>query len=312
MPAAPHDVQPVDRLPRNFARFIDEIAAALETLYGEAGAREYRRNAMRWGARVIALPGTAAWVTLAPDTGEAAGLLMTRRAGALGQVTFVHVLAPWTGRGCEHALVAAGVDALERDGASRITAECLPLGPLDLDPPFAARGFHALPRLFMSRTLTGWEPPAAPASDPATPAIWPDAARVLAAAYAQHEDAALLEDVREEQAARRFLASMAAGAHGQSRPGYLRVVRREGAVAGVAAGCRLAEGVGFVMQVAVAPVWQNQGLGGTLMRDLMAAFQADGLARVALGVTATNPARRLYERLGFETARDVTAYYRDR
>jgi ribosomal protein S18 acetylase RimI-like enzyme len=65
---------------------------------------------------------------------------------------------------------------------------------------------------------------------------------------------------------------------------------------------------GFVLQAAVAPPWQGRGLGTGLLRGLAAAFRAAGLPRVTLGVTAANPARHLYARLGFETKCHTGAY----
>jgi ribosomal protein S18 acetylase RimI-like enzyme len=312
MPEAVCETVLIDQLPRSFPRFIDEMAHALADVYGPAGAREYRRHALQWGARAVADPASTAQAAIAPDSGEAIGLVMSRCAGTAGQLTFVHVLAPWTGRGVEHGLVDAAITALEHRGARRITSECLPLCPLDLDPPFAARGFQALPRLFMTHLLADACRDAPATSAPAGPADHAAAATVLAAAYRDHGDARLLEDVRDTQAAGRFLAALAAGAYGQADPDWLRVAHRDGFVVGVAAGCRIAEGLGFVMQMAVHPDWQGRGIGEALMRDLLASFRARGMERVALGVTAANPARRLYERLGFATARAVTAYYRDR
>lgn len=45
---------------------------------------------------------------------------------------------------------------------------------------------------------------------------------------------------------------------------------------------------------------RGQGLGGRLVEELLARLRAAGFTRVSLSVEAGNPARRLYERLGFE------------
>ena len=52
-----------------------------------------------------------------------------------------------------------------------------------------------------------------------------------------------------------------------------------------------------------APRWA--GLGSTLLYAVMTAAVADGQRTIGLAVTDGNPARRLYERLGFQVVREV-------
>ena len=51
--------------------------------------------------------------------------------------------------------------------------------------------------------------------------------------------------------------------------------------------------------IAVAQGWRGKGLGGRLLQELLACAHEAGLGRVSLSVSAANPAKRLYERLGF-------------
>ena len=55
------------------------------------------------------------------------------------------------------------------------------------------------------------------------------------------------------------------------------------------------------LAVAVLPQWRGRGVGSALLRRLLLAAR-ERHTRVSLSVNAANPARRLYERLGF---RDV-------
>lgn len=53
-----------------------------------------------------------------------------------------------------------------------------------------------------------------------------------------------------------------------------------------------------VVDIALLPAARGRGIGGALMRDVMQRAQAGG-RKVRIHVEATNPAQRLYQRLGF-------------
>lgn len=53
-----------------------------------------------------------------------------------------------------------------------------------------------------------------------------------------------------------------------------------------------------LMQIQVAPAWQGRGVGADIITALIAQARQEGLL-VSLRVLKGNPARRLYERLGF-------------
>lgn len=53
-----------------------------------------------------------------------------------------------------------------------------------------------------------------------------------------------------------------------------------------------------LMQIQVAPAWQGRGVGADIIDALIAHAREEGLL-VTLSVLKGNPARRLYERLGF-------------
>ena len=62
-----------------------------------------------------------------------------------------------------------------------------------------------------------------------------------------------------------------------------------------------------IMDIALLPEFRNKGLGSRLLRDLLAEGSTDG-KRVTIHVEKHNPARRLYERLGFVVVEDKGVY----
>jgi ribosomal protein S18 acetylase RimI-like enzyme len=56
------------------------------------------------------------------------------------------------------------------------------------------------------------------------------------------------------------------------------------------------------------PDWQNRGLGTTIIQDVIDRLRAPGIP-VRLQVLKVNPARRLYERLGFEIYDESDTHY---
>ena len=58
------------------------------------------------------------------------------------------------------------------------------------------------------------------------------------------------------------------------------------------------DGVLYVVDIALLPAWRGQGIGTALLRDVLAEADRRGVV-VELHVEHWNPARRLYERLGF-------------
>ena len=55
----------------------------------------------------------------------------------------------------------------------------------------------------------------------------------------------------------------------------------------------------FVVDIAVAPAWQRQGLGRRIMQALMDEVHARAPARTMVGLIADGTAYRLYEKFGF-------------
>jgi ribosomal protein S18 acetylase RimI-like enzyme len=63
-----------------------------------------------------------------------------------------------------------------------------------------------------------------------------------------------------------------------------------------------------LLDISLLPAFRAHGIGTTLMSRLLAEADAAGTP-VQLHVEPSNPARRLYERLGFEFVQDVGVYW---
>ncbi len=64
-----------------------------------------------------------------------------------------------------------------------------------------------------------------------------------------------------------------------------------------------------LIDLALMPHLRGRGIGGAILADLIAAARAAG-RKVSLQVVHHNPARRLYDRLGFRAVEDGGAYLR--
>jgi ribosomal protein S18 acetylase RimI-like enzyme len=62
-----------------------------------------------------------------------------------------------------------------------------------------------------------------------------------------------------------------------------------------------------IMDIAIAPAFRNRGIGSSLLEQLMAEAELSGRS-LSIHVEAENPARRLYERLGFIPAGQQGVY----
>ena len=63
-----------------------------------------------------------------------------------------------------------------------------------------------------------------------------------------------------------------------------------------------------IVQLQIEPTLQGQGIGGALLTEVVADAKLKGLV-VQLSVLKDNPAKRLYERLGFKVVGEGTLEY---
>ena len=305
---SPRMIEPIRRPPVNFDAFTREVSAGLESLYGEAAADDYRMKAPAAIVSSLTHPAVRAWV--ASEDGEARAMLVSAQRDGVGHITFVHVLNPYIGQGLESELAETAVSELRSCGVTGISAEPVALCALELDGVFASLGFAKVERQLMAAPLNAKPLSAALLTESVTADLrdYTRVGEIIVDAYRGHPGRELHAEVRTLAGAEGFVRTAADGAYGQTRPGFIRILRRMGRPVAAIVGCEAAPKIGFVLQVVVRPSEQGRGLGTQLMLELAHCFREAGLERIALGVTNDNPARRLYERLGFRKILPVNAY----
>ena len=309
--------------PLNFGAYIAEVAGGLEALYGAPAAEDYRRKAKAVVASNLQHPAVRAWGAMPkrrPDAGMLSpappalaapvGLLFGVLREPLAEISFVHVLREHLGQGIERALVERAVGAYRAHGVDGIVCECVPMCRLELPEVFAGLGFERIRRRLMTAPLDAPDlrRQGTGVAGPYGPDDFAEIAACLVDAYREHPGRRLHNEVHNLLNALAFVSRVDSGSYGAVRPEYQQMIWRDATCVGGAVGVEIAPGVGFVLQIFVRPDYRGQGLGTDLLRALAQAFRSAGLDRMALGVTISNPALRLYERLGFETLRDTDAY----
>ena len=202
-------------------------------------------------------------------------------------------------------------------GIRRIEAQLMTFWPGALEPVFRQEQFEAHCRLFMLLELTSAPP--LPARE--TPAIqflpWDErhfdaAAELIVRAYQDHLDSQINDQYCSQAGAVRFLRNIIhyPGCGSFQQAGSLLAFQGQaGGLCGMVLTSVVGPGVGHVTQVCVTPEFQGSGVGYELMRRGIESFRESGFNSVSLTVTAANrQAVRLYERMGFGTLKEFSAF----
>jgi ribosomal protein S18 acetylase RimI-like enzyme len=300
----------LETLPDNFPEFVGEIASGIGGLYGPRAAETYHQTARKRVQATIAHPAVDA-IAVGEDAAQGvAGFLLSVMRGTVGQIAFIHVLQRYAGQGVEQRLIEEAVRTLRAGGAEGIVSECITFCPLDLEGTYESLGFRRIERVLMAAPLDtpGLAPPPLAESFACDQAATPDLAAIIVKTYRDHPGRDIHPEVRSRESAGQYVASVLQGGFGRVRSGYVRAIRRERGPIAMVAGCEVAPGVGFVLQVAVIPAYQRKGLGTQLLQELATRLRQAGLRQLALGVTRSNPALQLYERLGFKPLRSIDVH----
>jgi ribosomal protein S18 acetylase RimI-like enzyme len=249
---------------------------------------------------------------------EVLGYAYTVAEGSKGLVGDLFVREPYQSEEAENRLLAASVDSLAQlRGITRIEAQILLLN----HPRRMPAAYHDLlqmhERQFMQCPLEPWPAwrsgPAARRLDLDT---WngryaEEAARLLADAYDGHVDSQINDQYRSLAGSRKFLSNIVeypgCGSFDEDAS-WLAWNRDTGRLAGMCMASRVADDIGHITQVCIAPSLRGQGIGYELMIHSMRAMRETGCTHCSLTVTSANRgAIGLYERMGFITRRRFAA-----
>lgn len=298
------NVEIVTAQPAGLEALIEEVAQALTAVYGARAANAYRKTAPESLPALLAHPNCTAVAGVANHS--LAGLLLALPQAGREHIVLLHVMRPWRSQGLEDLLVERCVAVLRGKGACGILLDTVPTAPLNLSPVFLRLGFRHIPRQYRVASLReGPLVTPAPACDIPDPQ---EAAECFARAYADAPDHDLHAEVADTSHARAFVDEVRQGAYGVFREGFLQGLFLNEQCTGVALGCEVAPGMGYLFHIGVRPPWRRQGQAERLIRGLAQSFRGADLERMGLCVTANHPAAALYERLGFKIVCESNAF----
>ncbi|MBN2471986.1 MAG: GNAT family N-acetyltransferase, partial [Anaerolineae bacterium] len=283
------------RLDRLRARLVAYLAQSGMPLPEDENLLEFITTSMRFGNMRAAL---------AVEEGDAVGVIAWRVEGDAGFIVLFCVLeeAPSqaAGRLLEEALcglagqaprgiyvelpevsdvVRAALEAADFAGVARTIMQCDVRALAGGDLPVLAPGYR----------LRAWDD------------AWLEAAAdVIYRANIGAVDAMIIPEMQSLPGTLRIVRQALQGRYGLFDPAASGLIlNAEGEAAGVTLVTRRHSGAGFTAEICVLPDHRRRGLARHLMLHTHAALRAAGVTHNTLGVTQGNPARRLYDSLGY-------------
>lgn len=251
------------------------------------------------------------------DGGEVAGYGYTGLEDDLGLIADVYVRPRWRTADTEALLLGVLLDALiGAPGVHRIESQLMLLDAASAKGP--ERELRLFERLLMKLDATAPLPPDRPSTtqrfriEPWSDHHLDAAATVIPLAYSGHIDSQINDHYRTVPGASSYLTNIVqfpGSAAFSQAASYIAFHQTTGLAAGISLSSFVADDVGHIAEICVAPDARGAGLGYELLRQSIATLRGAGAKRVSLTVTAANEeAVRLYTRCGFREARRFYAY----
>lgn len=260
------------------------------------------------------LPGYAA-----VEDGRTVGYSFFVYENYKGLIGDLFVTGPFRGD-LETQLLAHVIETIrETPGIRRIEAQLMTFATDRLKPAFAQERFRSQARKFMLLEIGAASLPSRAVSDieflPWNDGCFEETAALIAEAYRGHVDSEINDQYRSLAGSTRFLRNiMHYPGCGQfhAASSWTAYHRRLRMLLGLILTSVVSPGVGHVTQVCAAPEFQGQGVGYELLRRAAASFCAAGFHGLTLTVTGANTrAVELYQRMGFRTLKEFSAYFWD-
>lgn len=234
-----------------------------------------------------------------------------------GLVGDLYLSPPYRNAANEDLLLGAGVDSImEAAQVTRIESQLLMLAhsPTRLLP--YAEFAEAHDRNFMRIDFRTAQLGPGHVRRPMYLETWSDhyhegAAQVIAAAYSGHVDSRINDQYRSVAGARRFLFNIVQypGCGAFFRPASYAAFEPNGRICGISLSSLVSPHCGHITQICVTPAVRGTGIGHALLRQSLTTLRDMGCEAASLTVTADNrDAVALYERVGFRTIRQFSAY----
>ena len=254
--------------------------------------------------RVVArrgVPGKA--VRVGPQIAGYAYYVIVGRLGVLASL----VVSPeWSHRTVGESLLQATVDALRQQGVARIESPCVSMHHAWLVAAFERAGFQTYWREFLRLDLHHGHPPVRP-PDPVQLEPWRgtylrQAGAIMQAAYEGTADVDINTLYRTTEGCCGVLEDILnQGGCGPLVTEASALARARGQAIGFVLVTEIAPRQGHLVQVAVLPTYQHQGVGRLLVRHSLARLALLRFDTLSLIVSRANRrALRLYQALGLQ------------
>lgn len=203
---------------------------------------------------------------------------------------------------------------------SRIECQLFALN-CDLGPVFEAHGFKAVPRLFLTASLSSAEAQAPLRPLPSGYFVEPwesdflqPASLVIADSYEGSVELEICQDYRSRRGCLRYLRALVeTPSCGVFTPeNTLCVFDSRGLMQGVLVASRIAETTAMIPQISVRKAAQGKGIGRHLLLTLFGRLRSKGYTQADLSVSEGNrSAYALYQSLGFRPRKSFNAFVWD-
>lgn len=254
--------------------------------------------------RVVARRGVAGKVVRVGT--QTVGYAYYMVAGRLGILAGLVVLPEWSNPMVGESLLHATVDALRQQGVARIESPCVSMHHAWLVSAFEREGFQTSWREFLRLDLHRQHPPVRP---PAPLQLEPwhgtslrEAGALMQAAYDGTADVEVNTLYRTAEGCCGILEDILnQGGCGPLVTAASVLARDRGQAIGFVIVTEIAPRQAHLVQVAVLPTYQRQGLGRLLVRHSLARLTMLRFDTLSLIVSRANqPALRLYQALGLQ------------